>query len=53
MVNDRHPMNCTHSGGLLSVNVTDAAGGDLSPGFCVGKADVSEGAGSPALSFPW
>lgn len=27
--------------------------GDLGPGVCVGKADVSEAAGSPALPFPW
>lgn len=37
----------------VNVNVTDSADGDLSPGVCVGKTDVSEGAGSPALSFPW
>lgn len=32
---------------------TVAASGDFRPGICVGKADMSEAAGSPALSFPW
>lgn len=27
--------------------------GDSRPGVCVGKADASAAAGSPALSFPW
>lgn len=35
------------------VCLTVAARGDLRPGVCVGKPDVSEAAGSPALSFPW
>lgn len=35
------------------MSVTVAASGDLRPGVGVGKADVSEAAGSPALSFPW
>lgn len=41
---------CTH---MQVVYCMWVASGDVRPGDCVGKADVSEAAGSPALSFPW
>lgn len=34
-------------------SATVAASGDSRLGDCAGKTDVSEAAGSPALSFPW
>lgn len=37
---------------VYCTSVTVAAIGAPRPGLCVGKADVSEAAGSPALSFP-
>lgn len=43
----------SHTQVVYCMSVTVAAIGALRPGVCVGKADVSEAAGSPALSFPW
>lgn len=43
----------SHTQVVYCMFVTVAAIGALRPAVCVGKADVSEAAGSPALSFPW
>lgn len=61
MLSQWHPKGSMRTGGsaLSSVfvrvceSLSVAARGDSRPGVCVGKADASEAAGSPALSFPW
>lgn len=61
MLRHWHPKSSIGTGGsplkcvcvYVCESLTVAVCGDLRPGVCVGKADASEAAGSPALSFPW